>query len=126
MELKSGVVLVALTPSSPAFLRGDSLDLAKSLWESRKVPFHTSFNLALYIHLDLIGLLYDIMRLDGLRRRLIGHLDNIINMIAHRHEKVEKQFASTLLHFHLHGSTPFESLTTSDDESQVMSAETRV
>ena len=36
------------------------------------------------------------------------------------------QFASTYLHLHLHGSTPLESLATSDNQSKVMSAETRV
>lgn len=41
--------------------------------------------------------------------------DNVIDVIAHRHEQIEKQFAP-ILHFHLHGSAPLESLATSDDQ----------
>ena len=33
------------------------------------------------------------------------------------------QFATTYLHLHLHGSAPFKSLTTPDNQSKVMSAE---
>lgn len=36
------------------------------------------------------------------------------------------QFATTYLHLQLHGSTPLESLATSDYESKVMSAELRI
>ena len=36
------------------------------------------------------------------------------------------QFASPIFHLHLHGSTPLESLTTSDNQSKVMSTETRI
>ena len=50
-------------------------------------------------------------------------LDNVIDVIAHRHKQVEKQFAP-ILHFHLHSSAPLKSLATSDDQSKVMSAET--
>src|SRR5271154_1617952 len=45
-------------------------------------------------------------------------------MIAHSHKQIEKQFA-TILHLHLHGSAPLESLTTPDDQSKIMSAEPR-
>ena len=51
-------------------------------------------------------------------------LDNIINVIAHSHKQVEEQFA-TILHLHLHGSAPLESLPTSDDQSKIMSAKPR-
>lgn len=50
-------------------------------------------------------------------------LDNVIDVIAHRHKQVEEQFAP-ILHFHLHGAAPLESLATSDDQSKIMSAET--
>lgn len=46
-------------------------------------------------------------------------------MVAHGDEQIEKQFA-TAFHFHLHGPAPLESLATSDDQGQVMSAEPRV
>lgn len=64
-------------------------------------------------------------------------------MVAHGNEQIEKpshhvnpifpvlllpnvQFAATNFHLHLHGSTPLESLATSDNQSKVMSTETRV
>lgn len=46
----------------------------------------------------------------------VPDLDNVIDMVAHSHKQIEKQFA-TILHLHLHGSAPLESLTTSDDQS---------
>ena len=49
------------------------------------------------------------------------NLDNVIDMIAHSHKQIEKQFAP-ILHLHLHGSAPLESLATPDDQSKVMSA----
>ena len=51
-------------------------------------------------------------------------LNNVIDMIAHRHKQVKEQF-TPIFHFHLHGSAPLESLTTSDDQGKVMSAEPR-
>jgi len=60
--------------------------------------------------------------LDDFGRPAIADLDNVIDVIAHGHKQIEKQFAP-ILHFHLHGSTPLESLATSNDQSQVMSAE---
>lgn len=57
-------------------------------------------------------------------RGQLPDLDNVIDVIAHSHEQIEKQFATTL-HLHLHGSAPLESLATSNDQSQVMSAEPR-
>jgi len=53
--------------------------------------------------------------LDDFGRSAIADFDNVIDVIAHRHEQIEKQFAP-ILHFHLHGSAPLESLTTSDDQ----------
>ena len=78
--------------------------------------------------------------LDGTRRRLVGDIHNIIHMLAHRDEQIEKpksqgllawyslggdqgreghdsQSASTYLHLHLHGSTPLEDLATPDNQS---------
>jgi hypothetical protein len=52
------------------------------------------------------------------------NLDNVIDMIAHSHKQIEEQFAP-ILHLHLHGSAPLESLATPDDQSKVMSAESR-
>ena len=49
-------------------------------------------------------------------------LDNVIDVVAHRYKQVEEQFAP-ILHFHLHGSAPLESLSTSDDQSKIMGAE---
>lgn len=43
-------------------------------------------------------------------------LDNVVDMVAHGHKQIEEQFA-TILHLHLHGSAPLESLATSDDQS---------
>ncbi len=40
--------------------------------------------------------------------------------------RLYKQFATTNLHFHLHGSAPLESLATSDNQGKVMSAEPRI
>jgi hypothetical protein len=54
---------------------------------------------------------------------LLPDLHNVIDVIAHRDKQIEEQFAP-ILHFHLHGSAPLESLTTSDDQSKIMSAET--
>jgi len=53
--------------------------------------------------------------LDDFGRSAIADFDNVIDVIAHRHEQIEKQFAP-VLHFHLHGSAPLESLATSDDQ----------
>jgi hypothetical protein len=58
------------------------------------------------------------------QNHVLPDLDNVIDVIAHGHKQVEEQFAS-MLHFLLHGSTPLKSLATSDDESKVMSAESR-
>jgi hypothetical protein len=52
------------------------------------------------------------------------NLDNVIDMIAHSHKQIEKQFAP-ILHLHLHGSAPLKSLATPDDQSKVMSAKPR-
>lgn len=46
-------------------------------------------------------------------------------MIAHRHEQIKEQFAANL-HFHLHGSASLERLATPNDQSKVMSAQSRV
>lgn len=46
-------------------------------------------------------------------------------MVAHCHKQVKIQLAAKL-HFHLHGSTSLERLAASDDESQVMSAQSRI
>jgi len=53
--------------------------------------------------------------LDDFWRSAIADFDNVIDVITHRHEQIEKQFAP-ILHFHLHGSAPLKSLTTSDDQ----------
>jgi hypothetical protein len=55
--------------------------------------------------------------LDGTGRRLVGNIHNIIHMLAHRDEQIEKQSAPTNLHLHLHGSTPLEDLATPDNQS---------
>jgi len=49
-------------------------------------------------------------------RGSVPDLHNVIDVVAHCHKKIEKQFA-TILHLHLHGSAPLESLATSDDQS---------
>jgi len=54
--------------------------------------------------------------LDEFGRSAVADSHNVIDVIAHGHEQIEKQFA-TDLHLHLHGSAPLESLTTSNDES---------
>lgn len=54
--------------------------------------------------------------LDSGKTKGLPDLHNIIDMVGHRNEQIEKQFA-TGLHLHLHGSAPLESLTTSDDQS---------
>jgi len=56
-----------------------------------------------------------IILLDDLGRSAIADLHNVINMIAHCYKQIEEQFA-TILHLHLHGSAPLESLATSDDQ----------
>jgi hypothetical protein len=53
--------------------------------------------------------------LEDLGRSVITDLHDVIDMIAHCYKQIEKQFA-TILHLHLHGSAPLESLTTSDDQ----------
>ena len=53
---------------------------------------------------------------NSAREEDIPDLDNIIDVVAHSHKQIEVQFA-TILHLHLHGSAPLESLTTSDDQS---------
>jgi len=60
--------------------------------------------------------------LDDFGRSTVANLDNVIDVIAHGHKQIEKQFAP-ILHLHLHGSAPLESLTTPDDQGKVMSAE---
>jgi len=60
--------------------------------------------------------------LDDFGRTAVADLDNVIDVIAHGHKQIEEQFAP-FLHFHLHGSATLESLATSDDQCQVMSAE---
>lgn len=55
----------------------------------------------------------------------LPNLHNVIDMIAKCNEKVKEKFAATL-HFCLHGSAPLKCLATSDNQSQVMSAEARV
>ena len=90
--------------------------------------------------LDLIGRMGAAMLLlDGTGRRLVGNIHNIIHMLAHRDEQIEKpewqdllvrysmdgycpgrcdsQPAPTNLHLHLHGSTPLEDLATPDNQS---------
>lgn len=63
--------------------------------------------------------------LDDFGRPAVADLDNVIDVIAHCHKQIEKQF-TTFLHFHLHSTAPLESLATSDDQRQVMSAEPRL
>lgn len=55
------------------------------------------------------------MGLDGLRGANAVHIRNVINMIAHGDEQVEKQFPSHL-HFHLHCTTTLEGFPAADDE----------
>jgi hypothetical protein len=55
-------------------------------------------------------------RTEREKEKTLPDIHNVIDVIAHRHEQIEKQFA-TDLHLHLHGSAPLESLTTSNDES---------
>lgn len=63
-------------------------------------------------------------------------------MIAHRHEQVEEDFSPVVhnqsqiaisrlrniphLHLHLHGATALEGLTTANNQSEVVSAQSRV
>lgn len=43
-------------------------------------------------------------------------------MITHCHKEVKEKLSS-LLHFHLHGATPFECRPAPDDQSQIMSTQ---
>ena len=65
--------------------------------------------------------------LDGPRSAAGGgaRFRKIIDVIAHGHEQV-KEHLSPHLHLHLHGSTTLECLSTADNQSEVMSAQTRV
>lgn len=56
---------------------------------------------------------------------ILPDLREVVHVVAHCHKQVKKQLA-TNLHFHLHGPASLESLATSDDESQVMSAQSRL
>jgi hypothetical protein len=76
--------------------------------------------------------------MTGSSGRAIGPLDGpgstasrgarirkIIDVIAHSHEQVKEQLSSHL-HLHLHGSTTLKGFATADNQSEVMSAQTRV
>ena len=52
----------------------------------------------------------------------VVRVHQIIDMIAHRHEQVEEDF-SPHLHLHLHGATTLEGLTTANNQSEVVSAQ---
>jgi len=43
------------------------------------------------------------------------HLDDIIHVVAHRHEEIKEQFA-TILHLLLHGAAPLERLRRTDNQ----------
>lgn len=58
-------------------------------------------------------------------RRILPDLHEVVHMVAHCHEQIKKQLAAHL-HLHLHGSTSLKSPASADDESQVMSAQSRL
>lgn len=62
---------------------------------------------------------------NQLRRPRIRNLHNVIDMVAHSDEEIEKQFPS-FLHLHLHRPAALKRLATANDESQVMCAQPRV
>jgi len=59
--------------------------------------------------------LWQLHHSDNFGRSAVADLHDIIDVITHGHEQVKEQFA-TILHLHLHGSTPLESLATSNDQ----------
>lgn len=62
---------------------------------------------------------------DGLGGPSIAHLHHIVQVIAHSDEQVKEKFTAPF-HLRLHGSAPLKCLATSDDQGEVMSAESRV
>jgi hypothetical protein len=60
---------------------------------------------------------------NGLRRTVVRNVHDIIDMIAHCHKQIKKQFASSHFHLHLHSSTSLESLATPDDQCQKVRAQ---
>ena len=50
---------------------------------------------------------------------------DIIHMVAHCHEQVKEQLAA-FLHLHLQCSALLENLSTSDDQSKIMSSQSRI
>jgi len=69
---------------------------------------------------------------DVLSKPLLGEvgraaaLDNVVDMIAHRHEQIEEELGVALLHLHLHCAAALEGLAAADDECEVVCAEARV
>lgn len=64
-------------------------------------------------------------RLEKPRRSLGAQLREVVHVVAHCHKQVEEQLAS-FLHLHLQGSAALKSLTTADDKSKVMSAQSGI
>ena len=56
--------------------------------------------------------------LDGLGRTVVRHVHDIVDVVRHGCEEIEKQFAATDFHLVLHGSTSLENLARSDNQCQ--------
>jgi len=64
--------------------------------------------------------------LNRVGRAAVAILDNIVDVVAHRHEQVEEELRVALLHLHLHRAAALEGLAAADDEGEVVGAEARV
>lgn len=63
---------------------------------------------------------------DGPWGSSVGRINNVVKVVAHGDEQVEKELAAASLHLSLHCSAPLESLPAADDECEVMGAQARV
>jgi len=56
----------------------------------------------------------------------VAHLDNVVNVVAHRDKQVKEHLRAAFFHLHLHRAAALEGFAAVDNESKEMGAEPRV